>query len=704
MTRRRLSSFPRLRPFPRLGTPRFRLLRPVLRAGGRLLRFLFRSQILPIFLGLSALGFFVGAQTRPAPGSFPWGELFDQLQVASYRDAPGDTSSRFVVELCAGGRVFSQYDVERREFLPPPRGRSYSQTITGTRYEPLRVRGHVGTGFWLDVPSRRSLLPDQYDELYRRTLDFVRPVSKITAVLGVLSGYSVGYRLGTWNGSLSSRAVQQRVLDTPDIGRLIAREAWRRVLLEPVVMTGEQDASRFVSVASTHRLYANFFRLALNDGDGFIPREAARLEAHGHGFEARTMRAFAAAVERASQDTVHVTNADFEAVERWATLLDRRGHWIEGAIPPPGEERIKLMGALAWYGLAPPGQNVDRVWVGPRMLVRVGDAEGFVADEIPGTGAGCPISWRPRLREENGRATAMVSAWLADRPEFSALAVFGRRLAERLRDASAPPMAPGLAPAIETAGGHGPGADAAFAVRAPIVVQQTEDRPRQAYEFRIPATGGEASLQIVAADSSQAMSLARAARSVMERQEGFVDAPSTGAPPAMGDVDAALQSLSGHRMTSGRRADETRDTLRAHGVRNALIELPGAALALGVSPGGEPWSAGLPDPRGRMPVIARLRLAAGQALASSSRQDPAKGLIGVVVVAGDGRSAALWSATLISLDPGEARAKAKQQPGIAVALIEAGVDGPDVIWVEVGLEDRLVVGGQAQGLFKVVTF
>src|SRR4029078_12885510 len=117
VTRRRLSSFPRLRPFPRLGRPRLRVSRPRARASGKLIAFLFRSQILTVFLGLCVLGFFVGAQTRPAPGSFPWAELFDQLQVASYRDAPSDTTSRFVVELCAGGRVFSQYDVDRQQFL-----------------------------------------------------------------------------------------------------------------------------------------------------------------------------------------------------------------------------------------------------------------------------------------------------------------------------------------------------------------------------------------------------------------------------------------------------------------------------------------------------------------------------------------------------------------------------------------------------------
>jgi hypothetical protein len=286
--------------------------------------------------------------------------------------------------------------------------------------------------------------------------------------------------------------VQQRVLATPDLGRLIAREAWRRVLLEPVVMTREEDAMRFAAVTSTDRLYANFFRLALADSDNFIPREATRLQELGHVQEARAMLAFAGAVRRAAEDSVHLTNADFEAVERWATLLDRRGHWVQGAIPPPGEERIKLMGALAWYGLAPPGQNVDRVWVGPRMLVRVGDVEGFVSDEIPGTGVGCPISWRPRLREENRGASAMVGAWLADRPEFTALAVFGRRVAHRVGRVHQwlAGLAPHTAP-VETSGPLEPPADAVLAHRTPTIVSEVVERaPGDTTGIGVDSTAG----------------------------------------------------------------------------------------------------------------------------------------------------------------------------------------------------------------------
>jgi ApbE family protein len=693
---------------------------PLFRAGGRLGRSLLRSPILRVFLGLCILGFIVGAQTRPATGTFPYAELFDQLQVVSYRDAPTDTSSRFVVQLCAGGRVFSQYDIETRSFQAPPSGRSYSRTITGTHYVPLRVRGHVGYGFWLDVPSRRALLPEQFDELYQRTLSFVKPVSQITGVLGILSGYSVGYRLGARNGSLSSRAVQQRVLATPNLGRMIAREAWRRVLLEPAVMTGEEEATRFAAVTSTHRLYANFFRVALDDSNGFVPREAARLEQLGHVQDARAMLAFARAARRAAQDSIHMANADFEAVERWATLLDQRGHWVHGATPPPGEERIKLMGTLAWYGLAPPGQNVDRVWVGPRMLVRVGDTEGFVADEIPGTEAGCPISWRGRLGEANSGASAMVGAWLADRPEFTALAVLGRRIAHRLGSTyqhladlrSRPQIAPDERPRI--AGG---GVEAAFAHRTPTILSEVTERGRgDTYAFQFPSMGGGASIRLVAADSAQATALARAAQAVVERVEpswGGAGATEVGeAPRAGNDIDSTtVTPWTPHgaladraRMAASYAVDEAGDTLLARGVRDALIELPGTALALGTSTAGEPWSPALRDPRGRIPSIARLRLAPGQALATSARRERSQGLIGVAVVAADARTAARWTATLLDLDIGEARAQARQHPEIAAVLIEGMNEGREVIWVEADLEDRFVLGAQAQTLFRVESF
>jgi len=386
-------------------------------------RFAIKNQLLTVFVGLCIVGIVIGAQTRPDPDAVPYGELFSEMSVVSYRDTPSDTTARFVVELAAGGRGFRRYDVDAREFLPPERERDYNRGITGTHYRPLQVRGHMAQGLWLDVPKQSgfSLLPEQFGELYRATMDYVKPVSIVTGALGTLSGYSVGYRFGAWNSTLRSRRVQDRVLATPGLEREIVREAWRRVLLEPVVMAGEDDASRFIRIRSTQRLYANFFRIALNDSDGFIPREAERLASLGRSRESAAMLGFADAVHRASLDSETLASSDFTAVERWASLLIRRGHWAMDAIPADREERSRYLGMLAWYGVAPPSPEVDRVWVGPRLLVREGETEGFVADDIAAMPVACPIAWRPLVNEQKTGADAMASAWLTDHPEFAAL-------------------------------------------------------------------------------------------------------------------------------------------------------------------------------------------------------------------------------------------------------------------------------------------
>src|SRR2546425_12147066 len=193
-------------------------------------------------------------------------------------------------------------------------------------------------------------------------------------------------------------------------------------------MGAEDDAKRFAATCATQRIYANFFCIALNDSDGFIPREAARLAGLGRFYESRTMLAFAEAVRRAKLGST-VTSADFDAVERWASLLMRRGHWAAGAIPPAGEERARYLGTLTWYGVGPPGPEMGRIWVGPRLLVREGETEGFVDDEIPATGVGCPTAWRAGLLEQTSTTNAWATAGFADHPEYRALATLADRVA-----------------------------------------------------------------------------------------------------------------------------------------------------------------------------------------------------------------------------------------------------------------------------------
>ena len=411
--------------------------RQILKFGVKVAVFLFRSQLLTVFLALFALGFWAGKSMQPEAGAMPYEELFDNLSVLSFRETPSDSCAHFLVELSAGGRVFRQYDIDAHRLVDPVRGHDYRRSISGTQYRPLRVRGHVARGFWLELPgsSLRTLLPEQFNELYRSTLDYVKPVSIASSIVGTLSGYSMGYRAATWSHSLLNPAVQQRVLETPGIQHVLAREAWRRVLLEPVVMGDENDAGRFAAVRGTQRIYTNFFKLALNDSDGFIPREATRLDSAGFVRESRAMRAFAQAARRAQADTCDLASRDFDAIEEWASLLDRQGHWAPRATPPAGEERMRYFGTLSWYGLAPPTPDERRIWIGPRVLVREGDTEGFIADEIPSTPVGCPAAWREWMRGDrtNLGASAWTARWLGPAREFAPVIRFGRRIVGRWR-------------------------------------------------------------------------------------------------------------------------------------------------------------------------------------------------------------------------------------------------------------------------------
>jgi hypothetical protein len=420
--KKRLFSFGRKKPVP--GWVR------------KLGKFLIQSQLLTIFLTLCILGVWIGLKSRPRATSLPYDQLFENLGVLSYRDSPSDTLAHFVVQLSAAGHVFREYDIDTHTFRDPMRGRDYRRSISGTHYPPLQIRGHMDRGFWLEMPDStiRSFLPEQFNELYQTTLGYMKPVSVVTSVLGMLSGYSVGYRLATWSRSLANPSVQERILSSAHIGRMITREAWRRVLMEPVLMGNEGEASRFAALHGTQRLYINFFKLALNDSDGFIPREAVRLDTTGHSYPAHTMLAFRAAVLRAAADSVHLGSADFAAVENWASLLDRRGHWAAGAIPPPGEERMKYLGTLAWFGLEPTATDERRIWVGPRMLVREGDTEGFVADDLPALQAACPTAWKPWLDGEvtGGPQNAWTGQWLGSSREFAPVFEMARGIAGKL--------------------------------------------------------------------------------------------------------------------------------------------------------------------------------------------------------------------------------------------------------------------------------
>jgi hypothetical protein len=335
--------------------------------------------------------------------------------------------------------VFREYDVDEQRFVEPVHGRDYRRMVGATRYDPLLVRGLVDRGFWLELSNRKSpeILPEQFQEMYQTTLDYVKPVSVIASIAGTLSGYSVGYRAGTWGTSLANPAVQKRVLATAGVGRMITREAWRRVLLEPVVMGHESDPERFAATRETQRIYTNFFRLALADSNDFIHAEAKRLDSVGYTREAIAMLEFTYSALRAADDTVHLESADFRAVEEWASLIAHRGHWAPASIPPSGEARVRYLGTLAYYGLTPVADDAQRVWVGPRVLVRDGDEEGFVADDIPSIRAGCPLTWQDWLRHDTTGLSSneWTAQWMRESKQLAQMVSFGKQVVRQIQPA-----------------------------------------------------------------------------------------------------------------------------------------------------------------------------------------------------------------------------------------------------------------------------
>jgi hypothetical protein len=96
---------------------------------------------------------------------------------------------------------------------------------------------------------------------------------------------------------------------------------------------------------------------------------------------------------------------------------------------------MRYYGTLTWYGLAPTTTDEPRIWMGPRLLVREGDMEGFVADDIPLTGVGCPISWREWLRRDNGSMSAntWTAQWMRDSRQLTQAVDLGRDIAKKLQ-------------------------------------------------------------------------------------------------------------------------------------------------------------------------------------------------------------------------------------------------------------------------------
>ena len=154
--------------------------------------------------------------------------------------------------------------------------------------------------------------------------------------------------------------------------------------------------------------------------------------------------------------------------------------------------------------------------------------------------------------------------------------------------------------------------------------------------------------------------------------------------------------------------DRVAQRLREQGITDALADLSGNMVAIGNAASHPGWTVGIRDPAGRVPYLARLHLF-DQSVATSGDYeqfvdsdgvryghilDPrtgwsARGLSSVTVVSGNAMTADAWATALFVLGPEQARRLARERDDLSVVLVEPRSDGPDVIWVEAALSDRV---------------
>ena len=176
-------------------------------------------------------------------------------------------------------------------------------------------------------------------------------------------------------------------------------------------------------------------------------------------------------------------------------------------------------------------------------------------------------------------------------------------------------------------------------------------------------------------------------------------------------------------IAKGFAVDAAASRLRAHGVRDALVDVSGNMMALGSPPGATRWRIGIRDPRDRMPYFARLEIT-GQGVSTSGKYEqfvaadgrtyghiidprtgrPAEGLLSVTVVSQDAMTSDAWDTGLFVLGLDAARRKALERDDIEVVLVAPGAGGVDTVWVERSLKDRFNLLPSAASTFRVMLF
>ena len=176
-------------------------------------------------------------------------------------------------------------------------------------------------------------------------------------------------------------------------------------------------------------------------------------------------------------------------------------------------------------------------------------------------------------------------------------------------------------------------------------------------------------------------------------------------------------------IAKGYAVDVAADSLRAHGITDALVDLTGNMRAMGHSATSTGWRIGLRDPRDRVPYFAKITLN-DEAISTSGKYEqfvaangktyghimdprtgqPSDGLLAVTVISRSAFTCDSWDTPLFVLGPAKARALAKAHSDFDAVLVTPGPNGVDTLWVEAPLKDRITLDAAAARMFHVVVF
>jgi len=175
-------------------------------------------------------------------------------------------------------------------------------------------------------------------------------------------------------------------------------------------------------------------------------------------------------------------------------------------------------------------------------------------------------------------------------------------------------------------------------------------------------------------------------------------------------------------IAKGYAVDVAAESLRAHQVKNALVDLTGNMFAIGHAPGADGWRIGIRDPRDRMPYFARIHLS-NEGISTSGKYEqfvaangttyghimdprlgrPAEGLISVTLVSSSAYTTDAWDTPLFVLGPAKAMRKARERTDFAAILVQPGTN-VDTVWVESSLKQRFILEPAAREMFVVRYF